>query len=883
CRQRDGGPRGGRGRAAVRAAAGGALAVALAASLLLAPGAAPATAGTPVKPVKPVAPVLPVAPVARAGSAVLPTGDRVEPAAAPGAAAPAVRLVPLAGQEQPGRYAYTQRGGELTLRPAGLPRALPATTVNTTTGSTTTGGTPTGNAAGRGARGGPFKVGVVLTGATANGPVVQVWNRTTWAYHEVTVGTRGADGTVWLPPGDYLAVGMYGGPAADHLLARAFTVRDRALTVAMDARAARETAVTTDDSTARRAGAAVSLRLPNGEVVGFMGGRGQRVLVTPFTLKGISLRVHEVQVKKGTTANVPSPYRYELVKEFRDTVPATPRATVRTAGLARTVLTLRSPGLDTIGWLSSSRDLRGNTSSTVATPVRLPARVTEYATPGIAVRHTLDSPDGPALTTGRRLPAAGGSTGHVLGAAPFGAGACALPQSEPSELRGTRLTFAEPCAYGDGYGHQGLDRDATEDLELTSRGALVARERGRALGAPWSVTLKETGVPHTLYQTVRHTDSPRRYTRTQHSVWTFVPGGPGARPGELPLSDVRMRVSGLSDRNTAGSAPVTVHLTASSRTGRVTATPTSLEYSTDDGGTWHPLRLSGTADLTPGSGGDRRSARFTVPSGARYVSLRARAAAADGTTLTRTLLRAFGGPAPLADEQAGGIKVSHVTVNGSRTVVPAVGEGFGDADRVYDVTYTVTHPTGVAGSGVRLYRGAFDRPDAVLPTSTPHCARKSADTSVCTAYFSLDARTELGRNAFAGEWRAAAYARSAGGTSLTSRSRAGTVQILRATKLTSDGPDGKVSAGRSFTLTGTARAADWATGLPVALPGRSARLEFRARGEREYLTVGRVTTDSRGGLRISQRATRDGYWRWVLPVASGTAARTSPRVFVDVR
>ncbi|GLF97198.1 hypothetical protein [Streptomyces yaizuensis] len=840
-----------------RAATGGAVAAALAAALLV-PGG-PATAAPEPASVTPKS-----GSGSGSGSVALATGDRAALAPADGGAdgggERAVRLVPRTGQDTAGRYAFVRRGGELTLSPAGQDRALPASTLVTD---------PAARSA-PAARAGRHKVRITLTGATAAGPVIQVWNRKTWQYHEVREDQHGTDGTVSLPPGDYLVIGMYSRMLApDHLLSRTFTVKDRALTVTMDGKAARETAVTADDTSARRASSAVSILLPNGEVVGFMGGGAHRVYVTPFALKGMELRIHDVLEKKGSSANVPSPYRYDLVKVFKDRIPATPRATVRKADLSRTVLTLRSPGTDTVGWLSTGLRLGMNTGSVVTTPVRLPATITEYATPRARISRSLDSPDGPDLRLYEDVLVPGQNPGRIIGAAPYGVTACEFPRSE---LDGTRLVFAEPCAFGDAWNSQGTDPDAVEDLLLTTGGTVLAEGRGRALGTPWRVDLREGGVPHTLTQTVRHTDSPRRYTRSQTSAWTFTPGGPHVRPGELPLTDAHLRVSGLDLRNTAGSAPVTVTVTASSRVARLAAVPTSLAYSTDDGSTWTPLTLNGPLTY-------RKNATFTVPPGARYVSLRAGVRGADGTTLTRTLVRAFGGPAAVSDEHAGPIRISQVSVHGGKPVVPDLWDNPG---RTYAVKYTVHHPTGIEGSGVRLYRGSFTKPAAVLTTSSPQCVRKNASTSACTAWFALNAHTDLGRDAFAGEWRVSAYARATG-TGHSSRGGAATTRILRLGNTTADGPDGRVTRGRAFTVTGAAQAADWATGQWAALPKRSVRLEFRKKGTDTYVRAGEATTDAKGRLKAAPRADTDGYWRWSVPASTTTAAKVSAGVYVDVR
>ena len=150
-------------------------------------------------------------------------------------------------------------------------------------------------------------------------------------------------GSVSLPPGDYLAVARYGYyRQRNYLLVRTFKVSTAGLTVTLDERAAKETGITADDTTAKRANAAAWLTVPGGDTVGFTGGGPAKNYVTPFSVTGVSLRLHELLAKSGASTAVPSPYRYDLYKVFTTTVPSTPIVKVTTAQLAKTVTSLRA-------------------------------------------------------------------------------------------------------------------------------------------------------------------------------------------------------------------------------------------------------------------------------------------------------------------------------------------------------------------------------------------------------------------------------------------------------------------------------------------------------------------------------------------------------------
>ncbi|GGJ41437.1 hypothetical protein [Streptomyces brasiliensis] len=92
--------------------------------------------------------------------------------------------------------------------------------------------------------------------------------------------------------------------------------------------------------------------------------------------------------------------------------------------------------------------------------------------------------------------------------------------------------------------------------------------------------------------------------------------------------DVRTDEAGRADRGAA----VTVfaaHLRGAAGAG--TLSPVSVEFSYDDGRTWHPAR-------------DGRDGRFALsaPQKTAYVSLRAGARDSAGNTVSQTVIRAFG-------------------------------------------------------------------------------------------------------------------------------------------------------------------------------------------------------------------------------------------------
>lgn len=833
----------------------------MAAAVLLAPGESLAADGAATTPPAPTA----GAPADQPAQGVaLATGERVELVKGKGAGAPGFRVVPKRAGEQPGRYAFSKVDGRLQVRPVGLKKPVGATTV-------TTGAAPK-SAPARSARAASaaYSVRIQLAGTDHFGPIIHVWDRKTWTYHDVAEEQWDSFGTVSLPPGDYVTIGMFSNwRQPTHLLTKTFTVKDRGLTVSLDASTAKETGITTDDPTARRASAAVWIRVPNGGIAGFMGGWGEKVYVTPISLPGVSLRVHDVLVKDGTSENNPSPYRYDLFHSFDGTVPANPTRLVRTADLAKTVTTVRSQGRDTLGHLSTTVDTgQPDDGVYVGSPIRVPATVTEYVTPGrpfsrlVATgRHQLFAPT--------RTLAKGTQAGETLGIAPF-----AGRGDELSSIHRLGSTFQiyDPRAFSDGAGNHGSDHtSATQDMVLSANGTILAEVKGLGYPEVWHAT---TGAPtqragYRLVQTVHRTADYARLSHRQTTEWTFFSSGSQSRWEEVPLVDAAVRVDGLDTRNAAGASPVTVTATADSRLVSATATVTGLEYSADDGGTWTALPVPGT--------GDTASAEVTVPQGARFVSLRVTAKDTEGSTVRRTVERAFAGPVPTADETVGAVTVTDVSVNGGRVVAPPVGD-YAD----YPARFTVSDPSGIADTFLYLYRGSYARPDGVITGWKPQCTQVNATTSTCETTISIDARRTLGRNDLSGEWKVAIGARSLDGRSFTERSAVGSALVLRQSRVTMTAP-AQATKGKLFAVQGIAGLVDWSTGRWNALKGRPVQLEYRKPGVTAWTVAAKVTADASGIVKATPKAEFDANWRWLMPRTGEIGAAASPVFFVDVR
>ncbi|MGW3247276.1 hypothetical protein [Streptomyces sp. NPDC001070] len=764
-----------------------------------------------------------------------------------------------------GQYAITSSGGSLSVRPVGRQRPAaetrmrvaeaPSLATMTAVQATTT-----------------YPVKFTITNANVTTKTLGLWNRANWAYVPVTDDGYGPDATASLPPGNYFAVALhadYGQPS--YLLARAFTVTTAGLTVRLDQSLAKETAIRTDDTTASRAAAAVWMSLPGGDLAGFAGRGMDKVYTTPFSVTGPALRIHEVLTKKGSSASAPSPYRYDLTHSFKNTVPSSPIVSVSTASLAKATTPIRAQGVAVRALLETVPDTGEWTGVFIGDWVKTAATTTEYVTPGISYLRLVNYGTGDHyLSLPDRTLAAGTTTaGPTVGTAPFGPGTSGNRSSRSS----TKMSLSESLTMSDAAGNPGTDGRSTSSYKLTSGGQTLASADGLSPYSGLSATVPSSTAVYRLEHTVTRRNGYSRLSTLVRNEWTFTSTGTSTSH-VLPLIDTSFAVSELNARNAAGTAPVTVDVTVATRSSEAAATVTALEYSTDDGTTWTPLPLTTTDTGT--------SATLTVPATAAYVSLRATAANDEGGSVSRTVIRAFGGPAVQGDEQAGTTKISNLVINGGKPVVLTAAEL-----QEFKATFTATDPAGIAEGDLFLYHGSYDAPDGVLFGTWPAtCTAQSATTSVCETHLAyIWPRSTLGLNSLAGTWKAAAWAWSKDGTSHTDLHAAKSVLVQRHSKLTANASPEPIAKGRTLTITGTLSQANWQsdTKAYAGYGSQPVRLQFRKKGTTTYTTIKTIKSSSTGALKTTVTASTDGYWRFSFAGTSTTPAVSAGGDYVDVR
>ncbi|MDT9692261.1 hypothetical protein Q5762_28820 [Streptomyces sp. P9(2023)] len=765
----------------------------------------------------------------------LATGDRLE--RIPGTKG--FRVAAADGRPATGTYAFAQADGELTVRPIGTKKPLPATTVATDEsgpGMSAYGATAT------------QRVNFSVAGDRGRGGIINLWNTSTWTWYSVNSDQYVAKGTADVPPGTYFATiqyDYYGETRPAYLLTKTFTVGNTTANAVFDETAAKPMGIVADDTSARRAGAAVWLTTPNGDAVGQVGGGADQIYVTPFTLSGATVHLHDVLTKYGSSQLKPSPYRYDLVHQFRNTVPANPVVTVKTAGLAKTVTTFRSQAgrqtarLDT--WRITSEISVG---AQAASTVTAPGTLTEYVTPNVPFGRSFWDGDSYLTLADRTLPA-GTSAGETIGQGPL------QPRTGNRSTRiGGQIRLYEPHSYSDAAGNEGRDSSAVQQYRLTSRGVTLVDSPYEKGYVNYAVGVTSAAAPYEFtHTTIRRGPHARLSTKLVRE-WTFSSGGTSPVPrldDALPLLDVTFDVPALDIRNTAPAGTVRVATTVTSRWSTATGSFTGLEYSADDGKTWLPASAEG--DITVGAAD-------------RFVSLRATGKDDSGGTVRTTLIRAFGGPGSvsLPDESAGDVRISRVKVNGNNPIV--VDGALGQFELSPEASFTATSPAGIARGGMTLYKGSYESPDAVIPLLWTTCTPANGTAASCKGNLNIAPR-HLADNALAGAWKVAVWAESQDGTSYADVHAAQTVRIVRTTRLTTDATPEPVTKGATLTVTGRFTVTDWLTGGQLGHPQQRVNLEFRRSGSTDWTRVGSAVTDSTGKAAVTLKATYDGEYRWI--------------------
>ncbi|MGW2222151.1 S8 family serine peptidase [Nonomuraea sp. NPDC001684] len=409
------------------------------------------------------------------------------------------------------------------------------------------------------------------------------------------------------------------------------------LRVTIDAREGRQVRFAVDDPTAaadRRFG----LYLANGpwQYGWYASGQdpNEGYYVIPVRQPGLTYESWTVWHKKDAA---PSPYRYDLVDRRTGGIPDDPTYSARTRDLVKASETFRSTGAAGTGTMwTGPLDPAGAGALTLPTKdIPLPSAMTHYRSPGLAWSSEFQTGGSRQIGTS---PVRERAFSEVWNAAVAGP-SFATPGGSRT---GDTLQFFAGRLHTDGVaGLTGMDATATGTLTLSRDGRQLATSDiadcapGDSDQCALSATLPQDAGTYTLAASSRRDTSVNTLSTGVDAVWTFR-SARTTQATPLPLMAVRYAPKGLDTANRArpGSrTPLSIWIERNPGARGAAVRTVELEFSTDDGATWQPVRTR-AAD----SGW---TATVANPGSPGFVSLRATAKDTAGDGVTQTVTRAY--------------------------------------------------------------------------------------------------------------------------------------------------------------------------------------------------------------------------------------------------
>ncbi|MFE2040777.1 hypothetical protein ACFXAZ_07550 [Streptomyces sp. NPDC059477] len=294
------------------------------------------------------------------------------------------------------------------------------------------------------------------------------------------------------------------------------------------------------------------------------------------------------------------------------------------------------------------------------------------------------------------------------------------------------------------------------------------------------------------------------------------------------------------------------------------------------------LALSGLAVPAAQADGDAHRQKDVAKT---VEAVRAASDAADG----KSAFRAAAEPGVPFDLD---LKFSGVKVNNGKPIVA------GPTKQVtVPVTYKITHAKSVDIKAddfiidVELYRG---QDGYLFGDYLPTCTPTSSTTANCKGQIDIYPDLEL-INSDAGTWTAAGYAVALNGEDplsenpdwskigVVEQDKLTTAKLQRAPKLTVNASPEPVKKGKTITVTGKLTRANWETGTYTAYSSQSVKLQFRTKSATSYTTIKTIKSNSKGDLKTTVTASKDGYYRYSFAGTTTSPAVSAPGDFIDVK
>ncbi|MEV7953437.1 hypothetical protein ACIO6T_14395 [Streptomyces sp. NPDC087532] len=216
-------------------------------------------------------------------------------------------------------------------------------------------------------------------------------------------------------------------------------------------------------------------------------------------------------------------------------------------------------------------------------------------------------------------------------------------------------------------------------------------------------------------------------------------------------------------------------------------------------------------------------------------------------------------------EGRGDIRVTKTVVNGGSNVIVGVKN-----IKRFPITMTIKDNSGVKGV---TDVSAFNTANAHGPVDHlgTTCRKVGTTTSVCTATMQIDPAwidsygsgdEGWDANSVAGNWQVNSTVQANDRDSWIS-DRIALFKVKRAATLTTDAAPEPVRKGGTLTVTGKLSRANWTDLKYYAFTRQVVKLQYKTPGG-SYHTVKTATTDSKGHLRTTVKATASGSWRWAF-------------------
>ncbi|MFC8232779.1 DUF5707 domain-containing protein [Streptomyces sp. NPDC056663] len=236
-----------------------------------------------------------------------------------------------------------------------------------------------------------------------------------------------------------------------------------------------------------------------------------------------------------------------------------------------------------------------------------------------------------------------------------------------------------------------------------------------------------------------------------------------------------------------------------------------------------------------------------------------------------------------ADDFSGDIRITKVVVNGGKDIV------LGTTDvKTFTIAVTATDDSGIKVGQTFPVMWHTPLPNGdyyglVVPDNIAgKCVRQSFTTTTCTYTLKMNPRIDPQDNTTAGTWTVSAHALANDGDYITKDSAA-KAKVLRNSRLTVNASPEPVKKNKTITVTGALTRANWETYKYGGYTKQPVKLQFKKKGTSTYKTLKTVTTDSKGNLRTTTKATADGYFRYSFAGTSTTPAVASAADYVDVK